>query len=156
MYNHTPKGYENPFAPIISGEGLEAVNSNQEDIFYQNDILTAFVCSRTWPNNPGNVMVIPNHPYENLYDIPDDVLSAIHCFAKRIAIAMKELYQCDGTSIRQHNEPAGNQEVWHYHLHVFPRYTGDNLYQLYDDKRSADPAQRATYAAQLREYFKQS
>jgi histidine triad (HIT) family protein len=48
---------------------------------------------------------------------------------RRIAIALKEAFACDGTSTRQHNEPAGNQhDMWHLHVHVFPRYEGDNLY----------------------------
>ena len=41
---------------------------------------------------------------------------------------MKDAYGCDGVSTAQHNEPDGNQDVWHYHTHVFPRYQGDNLY----------------------------
>ena len=48
--------------------------------------------------------------------------------AKRLAIAMKTVYACDGISTRQHNEPAGSQDVWHYHLHVTPRYENDNYY----------------------------
>ena len=35
-------------------------------------------------------------------------------------------------STRQHNEPAGYQDVWHYHVHVFPRYAGDELYATRD------------------------
>ena len=52
----------------------------------------------------------------------------IHETARRIALALKDAYSCDGISTRQHNEPGGNQEVWHYHVHVFPRYAGDGLY----------------------------
>lgn len=40
---------------------------------------------------------------------------------------MKAAYGCDGVSTRQHNEPAGDQDVWHYHLHVVPRWHGDAL-----------------------------
>ena len=54
----------------------------------------------------------------------------------------------DGTSTRQHNEPAGNQDVWHYHVHLFPRYEGDALYA---SGRALMPVQdRARYAARLR------
>jgi histidine triad (HIT) family protein len=65
---------------------------------------------------------------------------------------MKAAYHCDGISTRQHNEPAGNQDVWHYHLHVFPRYTDDQLY-LNDPAalRARMPAdERAGYAQRLR------
>ena len=61
---------------------------------------------------------------------------------------MKAAYNCDGVSTRQHNEPAGNQDVWHYHLHVFPRYAGDNLYST---QRALMPIEeRARYTQALR------
>jgi histidine triad (HIT) family protein len=62
---------------------------------------------------------------------------------------MKAAYGCDGTSTRQHNEPAGHQEVWHYHLHVFPRFMGDGLYA--SRKARVDEARRAECAARLRD-----
>jgi histidine triad (HIT) family protein len=64
---------------------------------------------------------------------------------------MKEAYRCDGTSFRQHNEPAGNQDVWHYHLHVFPRYHGNDLYRLRG--RTTTPDERAPYADLLQRHL---
>jgi histidine triad (HIT) family protein len=61
---------------------------------------------------------------------------------------MKRAYGCDGTSVRQHNEPAGDQDVWHYHLHVFPRYAGDDLYR--SSARLTHPEERWPYADRLR------
>ncbi len=66
---------------------------------------------------------------------------------------MKVAYGCDGVSTRQHNEPAGNQDVWHYHMHVFPRYEGDDLYSQYNKRRRIPPEERAHYADQLRPYL---
>src|SRR2546421_613310 len=66
------------------------------------------------------------------------------------ALAMKTAYGCEGPSFRQHNEPAGYQEVWHYHLHVFPRYHGDDLYMRSKERRWVTPAERAPYAEKLR------
>ena len=71
--------------------------------------------------------------------------------SRRIAIALKRSYACDGVSTRQHNEPVGYQEVWHYHVHVFPRYEGDNLYG--SPRRNSTPEERQPYAASLRAYF---
>ena len=65
-----------------------------------------------------------------------------------LALAFKAAYRCDGVSTRQHNEPAGNQDVWHYHLHVFPRYAGDDLYHLSPALMPVE--ERARYAAKLR------
>ena len=61
---------------------------------------------------------------------------------------MKSGYGCDGVSTRQHNEPAGYQDVWHYHLHVFPRFAGDELYG--SRKCLMPPEERAAFAERLR------
>lgn len=153
MYNNTPKDYKNPFQAIIDSEGFDNIDTNSEDIFYRDDNITAFISSKQWPNNPGNAIIIPNKVYENIYDIPDDILAKIHIFSKQLAIAMKEIYKCDGISVRQHNELAGNQDVWHYHLHVFPRYKDDELYTLHTQSFKSDKYKRVEYAKKLREYF---
>lgn len=118
------------------------------DVILRTEAITAFISPRWWPKNPGSVLVIPNEHYENVYSIPDDLLHQVQSVGKRVALAMKAGYQCDGTSFRQHNEPAGNQDVWHYRLHVFPRYRGDDLYLLRG--RTTTPEERKTYADILR------
>lgn len=121
-----------------------------EDIVYADDALLAFISPRTWPHNAGNVMIGPRAHYENLYAMPDDLLASVIIIAKRIAIAMKAAYGCDGTSLRQHNEPGGGQNAWHFHLHVFPRWEGDQLYQLHSDAQEVSAEERRMYAARLR------
>ena len=73
--------------------------------------------------------------------------------SKRVAIALKETYKCDGVSTRQHNEPAGNQDVWHFHLHVFPRYTGDKLYLNHEDTYWPSQDEKQIYVDRLKSYF---
>jgi hypothetical protein len=68
-----------------------------------------------------------------------------------VATAMKTLYRCSGVSTRQHNEPDGNQDVWHFHQHVFQRYPGDDLYVRHDEKSLADEVEKAIRARGLRE-----
>jgi histidine triad (HIT) family protein len=70
-----------------------------------------------------------------------------------VAIAFKEVYAAEGTSTRQHNEPAGYQEVWHYHLHVFPRYNKDYLNDLTFQRRLTTFEERRPYAEKLKRYF---
>ena len=72
---------------------------------------TAFVGSHQWPQHPGNVIVIPNEHYENLYDIPPPHMARVQELAQAIACAMKAMWECDGVSTRQHNEPAGAGRV---------------------------------------------
>jgi histidine triad (HIT) family protein len=146
--SHAPSGYACPFCNIVAGQDNEGDWSKQTDVVWRDDVVTAFINASWWPANHGHVLVVPNGHYESIYDIPDDVLGAVQVMGKRVAIAMKAAYRCDGTSFRQHNEPHGDQEVWHYHLHVFPRYEDDNLYR--ERKRNTTPAERAPYAEKLR------
>lgn len=129
MTTHAPSNYACPFCAIVSGVEEAGVLTTQSEIVLRMDNVTAFISSHQWPNNPGHVLVVPNEHFENLYDLPDRYGEPLLRVARYVALAMKEAYRCHGTSTRQHNEPAGNQDVWHYHLHVFPRFQNDNLYK---------------------------
>ncbi|AHH18828.1 histidine triad (HIT) domain-containing protein [Nocardia nova SH22a] len=97
------------------------------------------------------MLVIANDHYENIYDLPPRYGHAVHDVVREIAVAMRAAYGCDGVSTRQHNEPAGNQDVWHYHVHVFPRYHDDELYRSNPLPGFASGAQRWVYTDRLRE-----
>ena len=154
MYNHAPEGYLCPFCLLVQGVESPDVWSVQGDIIYRDGRVTAFISSHQWPSNHGNVIIIPNHHFENIYDLPTRYAVDIHRVAKQIALAMKAIYSCDGVSTRQHNEPAGNQDVWHYHLHVTPRYTYDRFYLSRREPMAAQ--ERAKHAARFREYLSES
>ena len=66
------------------------------------------------------------------------------------AVAMRAAYGCNGISTRQHNEPAGGQDAWHYHFHVFPRYHDDDLYGSKPLPRFATGEQRWPHVEKLR------
>jgi len=138
---------------ISQGIENENVDTKQADIFYKDDTITAFIASHWWPNNKGHVIIVSNRHFENIYDLPDEVLNKIHSLEKLVAKALKESYSCDGVSSRQHNEPDGGQDVWHYHLHVFPRYKDDRLYLLHDKKELSQPKDRKIFAEKLKKYF---
>ena len=148
-YSHQPAGYRCPMCRIVAGEDLPDNGTKQADVVWRDGEVTAFVSSAWWPANPGHVLVVPNEHVENVYAIPDALLAAVQIAGKRIALALKAAYGCDGTSFRQHNEPGGNQEVWHYHLHVFPRYLGDNLYVRTPERRWTTPEERVSFALKL-------
>jgi histidine triad (HIT) family protein len=152
VFNHEPAGYRCPFCFLLSG-GEDAVNS-QQDIVSRAELATALISPRWWPNNHGHVLVVPNEHHENLYDLPDEYGHAVHDLVRRIAVAIRNTYGCDGISTRQHNEPAGNQDAWHHHVHVFPRYAGDGLYgsEPYPEFVSAE--RRRPYADKLRSQLK--
>ena len=153
MYNHAPENYDCVFCRFANGE--ETDRNVQGDIVFETDKVLAYISPKWWVNNPGNVMVIPKTHVENIYDISDELQGEVYAVGKKIAVAMKETYGCDGTSLRQHNEPAGNQVIFHFHLHVFPRWEGDNLYANHENNRSVSVDERAPYAEKLRAYFQE-
>jgi histidine triad (HIT) family protein len=112
---------------------------------------TAFISPRWWPGNPAHVIVIPNDHFANLDEIPEPALAAVYATAKRIALALKGTRDCDGTSTRQHNGSGAGQDVFHFHVHVFPRFTEDGLYARDAEFRWSSPEERAPYAERLRE-----
>lgn len=151
MFNHQPSNYVCPFCKLLSGD--ESEHNSQNDIVFKNDFATASISPKWWGINKGHIIVVPNTHYENMYDTPDDTLGEVYKVVKKISIAMRNTYECEGISTRQHNEPAGNQDVWHLHVHVFPRYDGDRLYQNPDDKDFVSREERAPYAEKLRTYL---
>ena len=126
--SHAPTDYQCPFCLLRDGIVNEHTLSRQSDVVYQTDRVIAFVASHQWQNNHPNILVIPTEHYENLYELPADYGNDIQKAMQLVALALKSVYNCDGVSTRQHNEPAGYQDVWHYHMHVTPRFKNDQLY----------------------------
>jgi histidine triad (HIT) family protein len=147
MYRHAPQDYDCPFCAVARGEERPPWTF-RDDVVWRDDVSTAWVNRRWWANNPGNVILVPNRHVENIYELDRELAAGIHETARLIALAMKGSYGCGGVSTRQHNEPAGDQEVWHYHLHVFPRWKGDDLYR--SPHRLTTVEERRPYAERLR------
>ncbi len=151
MYHHAPENYLCPFCLLVQGVENEHVYSVRSDIVYQDKSVTAFIGSHQWPRNHGNTIIVPNEHFENIFDLPDHYSQEIHRAARMISLAMKKVYACDGISIRQHNEPAGYQDVWHYHLHVTPRYKDDQFYPTYEERAFMQASERSKHAQKLRD-----
>jgi histidine triad (HIT) family protein len=147
--HHAPDQYACPFCQIVDGL------LDPTGVVEPGAVVTTLISKWWFPRNPGHVLVVPNEHVENVYAISDELLGVVYTKARRVAIALKEIYGCDGTSMRQHNEPAGDQDVWHFHVHVLPRYRGDDLYLSHREHRETTLAEREPYATRLREYFQQ-
>lgn len=130
--------------------------SRASDILVQDETVTAFVASHQYPKSAPNILVIPNAHYENIFDLPPELGADIYRVAQRVAFALKRAYACDGISTRQHNEPAGSQDVWHYHLHVTPRFKGDWFYNDIYNRQFMSPEARAQHSARVRQFLEAS
>jgi len=149
MYNHEPTDYECAYCSLLAG--TETQFNAKSDIFLETDKAIAFISPKWWVNNPGNAIIIPREHVENIYDISDDLLVEVNLVAKKAALAMRRSYGCDGISFRQHNEPAGGQHIWHFHLHLYPRWENDGLYENDAKWRYVSVAERLPYAKKLKD-----
>jgi histidine triad (HIT) family protein len=79
------------------------------------------------PANPGHALVIPRRHSADLLEIPDDDLAACARAAKRLAARQRDRLGADGVNLLNSCRPAAWQTVFHFHIHVIPRYDGDPL-----------------------------
>lgn len=155
MHNHASQDYICPICYALQGRRHETTWVVEEDFVYRDDEVAAFISSKFIEGNEGHPLVVPVAHYENLYDLPEEVGKRIVALSRRLALALKEIRHCDGITITQHNEPAGGQHAFHYHMHVVPRFEGDHFVEnLMQSQRSA-PEDRVPYAQALRDFLLQ-
>jgi len=89
---------------------------------YEDDATLAFM--DVMPQSPGHTLVIPKKPAENLFDLDIAAGTAVLSTAKLVARAVKDAFRADGIMLNQFNGAAAGQTVFHFHLHIVPRYEG--------------------------------
>jgi histidine triad (HIT) family protein len=77
--------------------------------------------------NPGHVLVAVRAHAENLYGLNDAQAGAVLRAAARVARAIRDAFGPEGLSVYQANGKAAGQTVFHYHVHLVPRYEGDGM-----------------------------
>ena len=106
------------FCKIANGEIPSATLYEDEDFRVILDL---------GPPRKGHALILPKAHAANIYEISDDMAAKAMILAKKMATKMTEALKCDGFNIVQNNgEPAG-QTVFHFHMHLIPRYEGDQV-----------------------------
>jgi histidine triad (HIT) family protein len=106
------------FCRIVAGEVPATVVDEDEATISFMDIS---------PANPGHALVIPRKHSADLLEIPDDDLAACAAAAKRLAARQRERLGADGVNLLNSCRPAAWQTVFHFHIHVIPRFDDDPL-----------------------------
>ncbi len=78
------------------------------------------------PATKGHALILPKTHYADLTEIPEELAGKATALAKKIVTAMKTALPCDGYNVVQNNGLAAGQTVFHYHVHLIPRYTDDH------------------------------
>ena len=77
------------------------------------------------PATRGHALVIPKEHYAHLYEIPEETAGEAMKVAKKMAAVMTEKLKADGFNIVQNNGEVSGQSVFHFHIHLIPRYEND-------------------------------
>lgn len=107
------------FCRILAGELASS-------IVHRDDLCTAFMDVQ--PVNLGHLLVVPNAHASYLADLPAETGARVFQVAQRLAAALRVSgLRCEGVNFFLADGEAAMQEVFHVHLHVFPRYAGDGF-----------------------------
>jgi histidine triad (HIT) family protein len=105
-----------PFCNIASGKA-------ETSTVFENETVLAFMDLS--PAAEGHTLVIPRGHWENIYDVPDDILADIAIVVKRVCVAAKKAVGADGVKVIQLNGRAAGQVVFHLHFHIIPIMSRD-------------------------------
>ena len=127
------------FSRIVSGE-IPALK------VYEDQETLAFMDIN--PASRGHALVISKDEHPDLFAIPPETLAAVGRTVQRVALALRDVLKPDGMNIIQNNGSAAGQTVFHFHVHIIPRWEGDNAVRLWAPKQ-ADLAELRALAEQL-------
>lgn len=100
------------------------------------------------PQSDGHTLVLPKVAAENLFDLDDAALATVLRTGRRVAVALRDVFRPAGVTLMQFNGAEAGQTVFHFHLHVLPRYAGQPLRS--HGRGFADAGLLADQAARLR------
>lgn len=79
------------------------------------------------PATKGHALILPKEHYANLYELDDAIAAKALVLAKKMTTVLKDVLGCDGYNIVQNNGTVAGQTVFHFHMHLIPRYEGDGV-----------------------------
>jgi len=79
------------------------------------------------PASKGHALILPKEHYANLYELDDVLAGKVMILAKKMITKLTDILGCDGYNIVQNNGEAAGQTVFHFHLHMIPRYKDDEV-----------------------------
>lgn len=79
------------------------------------------------PASKGHALILPKEHYKNLYELDDEIAAKALVLAKKMITRLTDVLGCDGYNIVQNNGEVAGQTVFHFHIHLIPRYEGDEV-----------------------------
>ena len=79
------------------------------------------------PAAKGHALILPKQHYDNLWELGEEEAAKVLTIAAKVSKAQKAALSCDGINVLQNNGIAAGQSVFHYHMHLIPRYDKDEV-----------------------------
>lgn len=79
------------------------------------------------PASNGHALILPKEHYANLYELDDELAAKAFVLAKKMITKLTDILGCEGYNVLQNNGSAAGQTVFHFHMHLIPRYAEDNV-----------------------------
>lgn len=117
------------FCRIVSGE-------QKSNVVFQDDLVIAFLDQ--FPISDGHTLVIPKEHYIDIHEISPEAMARVAVVAKKLADKYKKVLNCDGLNLVNNNSKMAGQGVFHYHMHVVPRYGSDKIRFNFHDFANAN------------------
>lgn len=86
------------------------------------------------PATAGHALVLPKCHAANVFEMDEALLGRAHVLAAKVGAVLMDVFHADGLNILQNNHPAAGQSVFHFHIHVIPRYENDHAVSLWQPK----------------------
>lgn len=101
------------------------------------------------PATKGHALILPKKHMANIFEMDEETAEKVFVLASQIAKAMKEALNCDGLNIVQNNGEIAGQTVFHFHMHIIPRYNDDGQ-QINWVPKTSEAAERDMIAEQIK------
>jgi len=106
------------FCSIVDGE-MPSYKLYEDDFFY--------VMLDRFPKCLGHTLILPKRHAMTVFDLTAEECARLMPLAQRVATAMREVLGYTGLNLLQNNGETAGQEIMHFHLHLIPRFAGDNM-----------------------------
>ena len=94
-------------------------------IVYEDELVIAFL--DITQATEGHTLVVTKEPYPSIFEVPESVISHLFMIVKKLSLGLKKAFDLKGLNILNNNGPVAGQTVFHYHVHLIPRYQKDEV-----------------------------
>ena len=122
------------------------------EILYESDTIISII--DIMPIHYGHALIIPKKEYKNFLEVPASELGDLMKVTQTVAQALVKAFDLDGFNFFANNGEVAGQSVYHFHIHVTPRYKDDGISFHRNLKKYDNPQKMKEVADKIRAHMK--